>query len=350
MVLASWYHSWSYLITRECCFSAGAVRGTCSMRSASLLMSYIVAALVAFLPPLTLGAEDTQDVGVGTAGESKSPTTSATALAPKEVARIVSSERANQQFTDDICIDETFEKLEVPILEGSSALPAVTLAEWPVFDEHPLASAPWEPSSSEEFLRLCKLKIGPGRELTDSETSSRSNNVRMALWPSGHVLWMANQGKRQILRNKKGELVEYRFAKIDFDIARKRIEDLICKEHRPQGLYRKAVLYDDLHAAGVKYHKLVVVGNEYVFRSVTQVAEQHEDAYYKERRFKFSVERPRDDVQQFIDICDVIRNVLPAEGEWELLRSEPAYVWLGKTDLSAVPVEGDRSSGKSVMP
>lgn len=93
----------------------------------------------------------------------------------------------------------------------------------------------------------------------------------------------------------------------------------------------------------MKYHKLVVVGKEYVFKSVTQVVERHEDSYYN--KWKFSGERPWDDVRQFLDICDVVRNLLPPERACDPLRSEPAYVWIGTTDLSEAPMEGGKRIG-----
>jgi len=269
----------------------------------------------------------------------------ASAITPKDVARIVSADRANQRFTDEIRIGKEFETLGIPVLAGSSVLPALTLTEWPVFDEDPMECAPWDVTTAEEFLRLEKLQIGPCREMTDSESSSRSSSVRMVLWPSGHVLWVVKDGKRRVLRNKKGELVEYGFAKIDFDIAIKQIENLISKENRPQGRYRKAVLFDDRHAQGVKYHTLVVVGKEYTFKSVSQIVQKDDDSLWKQK-FKFSVERPRHEVSRFMDIRDVVRNMLPPEGRGDTLSSDPAYVWIGKMDLLEAPCEGDKGIRK----
>lgn len=224
------------------------------------------------------------------------------------------------------------------MLVGSSVLPALTLVEWPAYDEDPLECDPWEPTSVEEFERLEKLRIGPCRELTDSENSSRSNSVRMVLWPSGHVLWMAKDAERRALRSKKGELVEYRFAKIDFDTAIKQIESLISKKNRPRGQYRKVVAYDDQFASNAKHHTLLVVGREYTFKSVSQIVEKHDDSFYRQWKFEFSVKLPEEDVDQFVDICNVVRNMLPPEAG-DTVCSEPDYVWLGKMDLWEAPCE-----------
>ena len=269
------------------------------------------------------------------------------AITPKDVARLVSQDKTNQQFTDDIYIGRDFDNLEIPILVGSSVMPALPLVESPIYDEHPPQCDPWDPLSYEEFARIEKLGIGPCRQLTDSERSSWRNNVQMVLWPSGHVLWMVNEGKSQILRNKKGALVEYRFVKIDSDKVIKQIEDHIRSAKQPRGYFRKAILYDDLQVyAGAKIHDLIVVGREYILKSVSQVVEAHDDSYYKKWVFKFSVTRPQDEVKQFVDICDTVRNMLPAERGFDTLSAEPEYVWIGKTDLTEQPHESELRNKK----
>jgi len=198
-----------------------------------------------------------------------------------------------------------------------------------------------------ELIRLARLGVGPFEEKTFSEQSSRMNHVRMIVWPSGHVLWcVEGEGSPGGLRSRKGRIMEYRFGMIDFDKTREQIEAIINADKPLQGYHRESILFED-HGAYEAYFvsgwtcDLVVLDPKYIFKCVSQVQEERDEAFYE--KWRLSTEHPRRSVTQLLAIRKVLTDSLPTDS-YKVLTSEPQYFWKGRTDVSeeATAVPGSK--------
>jgi len=262
---------------------------------------------------------------------------------PREVARIVSKAPENQRLIDAIQIDETFERLSIPILIGSSVIPALSIVESIVHDEvvheiDPRWAEAWD--NEDEAGRLLKLDIDPyhpGASMDSLEVSphidlSATNLVRTVVWPSGHVLWLVEGGNLPgSLRNSKGMIVEYRFGRLDFGKMIKQIEERIFPKKPLPGYYRKSVLFEHhVLYMSAEIHDLVIVDRKYIFKFLSQVAEEQDDPFFEKWEF-FYTDDPKKDAKQFVDVLAAVRKALPTS-HYATLTSEPKYVWKGDTD------------------
>jgi hypothetical protein len=272
-------------------------------------------------------------------------------LTTMQIARTVSTHPQNQRLIDSIDIDENFERLEIPILIGSSVLPALTIVESVVHDEPVFEIDPrWAAvcDSENELQRLERLGFYPYLsgysmdwfdEGSPAERPAHTNLVRVVVWPSGHALWMVEGGSFPgSLRNSKGMLVEYRFGNLDFAKLIKGIEGRVFTQEPVPGYYRKSVLYQHhVFYGAANFHNLVIVNEKYIFRFLSQVTEQRDDSFFAKHKFDHTADA-RTDGKQFVDICTAVRDALPTE-RYMTLRSEPLFVWKGDTD----PREKNRS-------
>ena len=263
-------------------------------------------------------------------------------VSARTVAVEVSQDPKNLQFFDTIKIDNSFEKLEIPILYGSSVLPAITVVNLIVRDEDEADYSDWLLPGGDytELMRLMKMQVGPGRQETGSELSSIMNDVQIVIWPSGHVLWgVEKEGLPGRLRNRKGNLVEYRFGKIDFANRKKRIESYLIEGKPLRGYHRKSIVFKPPFLEGTPCCDLVIVNPSYIFKAVSQLTEEQGEDFYT--KVPFVTQQPQKDVKQFAAILKAIKDSLPTDS-YMVLTSEPKYEWVGDTQILEAPSTTDK--------
>ena len=250
---------------------------------------------------------------------------SALAISPAEIAQIVSQDSQNQRFTDTIRVRDD---LTVPILKGSSVMPTIAVVDSLVFDEY-IPSDPLPPiGDTKALLRCLKLGIGPFQKLSPSDNEAFSSDVRLVIWPSGHVLWTVDNPGDTALRNRKGQMVAYNFGRIDMvSLAQK------LKQHLPEIAtveqdYRAYVVFRHFtFRTAAPFRELTIIKDAPTFRWQSQVWEDEESDPYG--GLESSNNDPARDVAQFLGLCKAIQEVLPTQG-YDRLSEEPVYECVGE--------------------
>lgn len=253
---------------------------------------------------------------------------SALAISPEEVARIVSRNNANQRFTDTIRVRDD---LAVPILKGSTVMPTIALVDFPVFDNLDLGAPanPDDPHYDMKVLMRClKLGIGPCQEPSPSDRAAYCSDVQLVIWSSGHVLWRVDDPGGTSLRNRKGQMVAYKFGQIDIISLFRKLEQWLPARTELQEDYRVRILLRHLtFRTTAPIRDLTIIKEAPTFRWQSQAWEDEEGDPYED--MESDNNDPARDVAQFIGLCKAIQGALPAQG-YERLSGEPVYEWVGE--------------------